>query len=797
MNRATVLGVATTLLAVAAVIGGLLLGQASAAPGGVSWAISPERLPQPVAAASLVGNPQWLLLAGGQTSPSDVTSSLLRGQIAGNGQPGGWMSSGTLDRARAAAGVHLFNDRIYLIGGWSGSAPLRSTKYAAVDTAGNVGVWQDGPELPGGRYYFGSTIHNGMLYVAGGWDGMGPRAEVFLASVTPEGGLSSWLPATSLPRPLVGLTLTAFGGYLYAIGGNDGSASSTRVYRAPLDPDGTPGAWAEVGALPAPRSYHAAVVASNRLVILGGLSGSTSNTSTATVYAAALITEGALGPWSTEAPLPRPLDRHAAVVATVPNCGEVIYIAGGRSNGAYQNSIYRTECTAIVQKSYVPFALHQPTWTPSATPTPTSSPTSTPTATPTSTSTPTPTPTSTSTDTPTATPTHTWTPTDTATWTPTPPPTPSPTPTWTVSATPTGGGDAYEPDNTPQDARRIDSGAPQTHSIRPATDIDWAKFILTANSGILIETAGDSSDTRMWLYDANLAEIEYDDDGGVGFFSLIYRSCLGPGTYYVKVDEYGNDAEISNYLLSLIVYAPCPSGAITGHITQNGSNVAGVTIDLVYWHRSSWLMFLTTSTDNSGNYLFATVPPLQSGERYAVAYFNHEGNTTRLAIRQSYALTGFGGGTVSGGDFDIQNLFHQSPSDGATVTLPATFCWSTRTVPNDRYYLIVQDPAGMLGAVWHDAGSSNCYTLTALPSGYQYGVAYGWSIGVKNNPLDTYDWGLSYFYQTITIQPSIAGVGLQADDVTLSPDLRNGSSEQLRSFGGWNEGVNQGAAPYP
>lgn len=113
-----------------------------------------------------------------------------------------------------------------------------------------------------------------------------------------------------------------------------------------------------------------------------------------------------------------------------------------------------------------------------------------------------------------------------------------------------GGGDSYEPDNASGSAKRLSNGIPQSRSIVPATDIDWAYFDLSASVEVTLATTGSSGDTRMWLYSNSLAEIEFDDDDGPDYFSLIRRT-LPAGRYYVKVDEYLNNNEISSYTLSL------------------------------------------------------------------------------------------------------------------------------------------------------------------------------------------------------------------------------------------------------
>jgi hypothetical protein len=70
----------------------------------------------------------------------------------------------------------------------------------------------------------------------------------------------------------------------------------------------------------------------------------------------------------------------------------------------------------------------------------------------------------------------------------------------------------------------------------------------------------------MWLYNSSLTQLEYSDDYGAGYFSRIDRLCdvdaLPAGTYYVKVDEYGNDEEIPSYDIAFTVVRGCWNHAI-------------------------------------------------------------------------------------------------------------------------------------------------------------------------------------------------------------------------------------------
>lgn len=127
--------------------------------------------------------------------------------------------------------------------------------------------------------------------------------------------------------------------------------------------------------------------------------------------------------------------------------------------------------------------------------------------------------------------------------------------------------DAWEPDDTPGQASGLIPSAQQTHSICPVGDEDWGTFTLGAAAHgwqvSLATSGGGPDDTRLWLYDAGLNQVEFDDDDGPGLYSYIERSCgfeaLPPGTYYVRVDEFGDDDEIDSYGL-LLTQVPCPAG---------------------------------------------------------------------------------------------------------------------------------------------------------------------------------------------------------------------------------------------
>jgi peptidyl-Lys metalloendopeptidase len=118
-------------------------------------------------------------------------------------------------------------------------------------------------------------------------------------------------------------------------------------------------------------------------------------------------------------------------------------------------------------------------------------------------------------------------------------------------------GDSFESDNNSTQAKPISAGTPQTHSIIPATDVDWVQFQINSLSSVVLETSGDSSyDTRMWLYSNSLTQLAFSDDEGEFQYSRI-SVCLPAGTYYAKVDDFNNNNEIPAYTLSLRTGSSC------------------------------------------------------------------------------------------------------------------------------------------------------------------------------------------------------------------------------------------------
>ena len=155
------------------------------------------------------------------------------------------------------------------------------------------------------------------------------------------GACSGWCSNSvyNLPTALSGLSLVAYNGYLYAIGGSNGSGTpQTSVYIAKLGANGEPQLWHPSGGTPTywysdtalsnARSKFAAVAYKNKLYILGGLTTSSTVLSSNTVQSATINPMGTLGAWSTTGMQALSTARYG-LTAHVYN--DVLYAIGGNA----------------------------------------------------------------------------------------------------------------------------------------------------------------------------------------------------------------------------------------------------------------------------------------------------------------------------------------------------------------------------------------------------------------------------------------------------------------------------------
>ncbi len=239
-------------------------------------------------------------------------------------------NANVLPDARDRATSVTANGYIYVIGGTNGSTGTNTVYYAQLNLDGSTGSWTTSANaLPEGRSGHTSVVANGYAYVIGGTASGTGTNTVYYAQLNLDGTTGAWQTSVNtLPASRTHHTSVVANGYVYALGGSDGSASTNTVYYAELNLDGTTGAWQTAAeTLPANRYYHNSVVANGYAYVIGGTA---SSTGTNTVYYAQLNLDGTTGVWQTSA---NTLPANRLMASSVIANGYVYLISGGTTSG--------------------------------------------------------------------------------------------------------------------------------------------------------------------------------------------------------------------------------------------------------------------------------------------------------------------------------------------------------------------------------------------------------------------------------------------------------------------------------
>lgn len=175
---------------------------------------------------------------------------------------------------------------LYVLGGiTTGGNPTSTILFKPLNTAGVLpsGAWNRA-ELPERLYWHQAFVRNGYLYVVGGADENGnPVAEIYRAPIQSNGTLGAWVADTSSPitRGAFGTAIwnsEEYGDWLYLIGGlkqKGDSVGQAQVDYANFNSDGSLGSFNTniQSALPAPRFGHTSLQAAGVLYTIGGDQG--------------------------------------------------------------------------------------------------------------------------------------------------------------------------------------------------------------------------------------------------------------------------------------------------------------------------------------------------------------------------------------------------------------------------------------------------------------------------------------------------------------------------------------------
>ncbi|HUC89314.1 MAG TPA: hypothetical protein VMR45_00770, partial [Patescibacteria group bacterium] len=251
-----------------------------------TWTTAAYALPAARVGATAIAYNGYLYVFGGENGSGAEQTTAYFARINSDGSIGSWYTTTALTAARRGGSVITSNGYMYYIGGQdSTNTAVDTIYYSKINSDGTLGSWTtNATALTGKRYMPQTVIANGFVYVTGGTDETGARrSTVYYGSLSSTGAIASWsTAANAMPGVRAEGSAVIANGYIYTYGGRNGSVYLTSVYYSKLAADGTPGVWATaVNSLPLLRGGGSSIIANGYMYMIGGYNGTTA---TNTVY---------------------------------------------------------------------------------------------------------------------------------------------------------------------------------------------------------------------------------------------------------------------------------------------------------------------------------------------------------------------------------------------------------------------------------------------------------------------------------------------------------------------------------
>jgi hypothetical protein len=274
----------------------------------------------------------YLYAAGGcnGTNCGTYTTTVDSAKINDDGSLAAWTTTGMgtlpastgMNAGRAWGTMVGYGGKLYYIGGLQKTtAPAdnyANTLLVATQTAsnGNLSWAADNTAshaFINGRAYLASAVWGNYIYLIGGYDGTNYYNDVQYTSISggsltdPNScGVSStvWCGSgtyTFSATAKRGMGAAAYAGYLYVVGGRNGTTSYTDVVRAPLtNSTGAVGSFTSDTSLPSgPHTFIGVVIHNNVIYAMGGMTDNAGNAPSNVISCAPLdASTGAVGAWT-------------------------------------------------------------------------------------------------------------------------------------------------------------------------------------------------------------------------------------------------------------------------------------------------------------------------------------------------------------------------------------------------------------------------------------------------------------------------------------------------------------------
>jgi N-acetylneuraminic acid mutarotase len=289
--------------------------------------------------SEMVGN--YLYILGGyglNGSSGSYVSSVERAAINPDGALGGLstLASVSLATARTSVASTVIGNYLYVMGGANVGGYLTSVERAPINADGTLGTFTAVGTMTTPRSGLASAVIGNYLYILGGYNGVG-LTSVERAPINSDGTLGAFTAVGTMTTPRQSHSCVVIDSYLYVLGGGNNSTSLNSVERAPINADGTLGAFTAVGTMTSVRSGLASVVIGNYLYALGGWDLDMEY-GVSSVERALINSNGTIGAFAAVAGVSLNPSRDGFSIAVI---GNNLYAVGGMSENDYLNSVER------------------------------------------------------------------------------------------------------------------------------------------------------------------------------------------------------------------------------------------------------------------------------------------------------------------------------------------------------------------------------------------------------------------------------------------------------------------------
>jgi len=299
--------------------------------GGITGWTTGTSLPGVLSYSSAIVTRNRVFLLGGGNGAIGV-STVFTAPINSDGTLGTWTTSTSLPGVSHASSAIVTRNRVFLLGGWGAGIDAVSTvRTAPINADGTLGVWTTGTSLPGVLMASSAIVTRNRVFLLGGWvTNMITTSVVFTAPINSDGTLGVWTTSTVLPVALGNTQAIVTRNRVFLLGGwISGVGAISTVYTTTINADGTLGAWTTGTSLPGGLTHSQTIVTQNRVFLLGG-------SETNIVYTAPINSDGTLGVWSTGASLPGVLGVSQAIVTS----SRVFLLGGWVSANISTSTVY-------------------------------------------------------------------------------------------------------------------------------------------------------------------------------------------------------------------------------------------------------------------------------------------------------------------------------------------------------------------------------------------------------------------------------------------------------------------------